>query len=842
MTPALHFTLGLAECATIRCVTIKRRERSKPFGAASQGASYTAEPLHASQPPGAEGKSLASLFAANGFSIRPSLLGSSELESPYDQSWIVYTCTRLWVRAVAGVGFKLYRSSAADAEEVPEGDPLLEQLKKPNRDMVWSQLAEADVVHRKLSGESFWFLFAPSSNGAMWQPFPAGKPITLPFAVTPVIGSAVEYTPDSAGRPIEWRFQSQGGVITAPWSSVVHFRDYDPSDPLRGLGAAEVANRQLQIAFAAEQQQQAQMKSGGPGAFAIYPNDLERSSKEAMQADLDAEASSPSASSTMKILGGGPTIVPNPATPDRMRFGDTLTWSRDVVCSAFEVPVHLVSPDASTYSNLKEAWIQLWHAVVAYLRTVELQVNEQLIKRMADAQMRRYYFAFDYAGIEALRDDQSARLKVAAEISIATGIPLATIVEVLGLDIDPSKLMEPEDDSDEPDLEGEAPQAQAPNAQPQAAIVADQALNGAQVSSLLDILRAVSEGLLTADGAVYAILAAFPLIGEERARQIVAGVNEAPSEPEPAAPPPAQTEEERALALAIERRAVAEKSPSVKIAKLETREARIEYHKRFTAKVTLPIERKLQKRIRKWLSAYERALLARVRKFAANGEVPKSFDSIAKAGESDALFASLLPDDEKAVAELRKALEGLLEQAFAAAAKDQAAELGTIALAPTDPRVMQSLETQLVKVVEGVNSTTAKRVKAAMEAELGTPTSFVELRQAIEDSLPELTVELQSVFADKTARATTIARTETAKAANSARDIQMREDGVSQTQWITEEDEAVRESHRKLDGEVRPLGEDFAPNLAHPHDDRAEAEEVINCRCIALAVVPEIDQ
>ena len=822
-------------------MTIKRRERSKPFGAALRAASYTAEPLHASQPPGAEGKSLASLFAANGFSIRPTLLGATELESPYDQSWIVYTCTRLWVRAVAGVGFKLYRSSAADAEEVPEGDPLLANLRKPNRDMVWSQLAEADIVHRKLSGESFWFLFGPNGTSGKWQPFAPGQAITLPFAITPVIGSAVDYDPDEMGHPSTWRFQAErGGTIQAPHTSVVQFRDYDPSDPLRGLGAAEVANRQLQIAFAAEQQQQAQMKSGGPGAFAIYPHDLERNAKESMQADLDAEANSPTSASTMKILGGGPSIVPNPATPDRMRFGDTLMWSRDVVCSAFEVPVHLVSPDASTYSNLKEAWIQLYNAVVAYLRTVEEQINEQLIKRLADPRMREYYFAFDYAGIEALRDDQSARLKVAAEISIATGIPLATIVEVLGLDIDPSKLMEPEDDSEDPDIEGQAPQSQAPNAQPQANMVADQALNGAQVASLLEILRAVSEGILTAEGAIAAIVAAFPFISETEARRIVNGVNEAPA-PEPAnEPPPPATDEERALALAIERRAVAEKSPSVKIAKLETREARIEYHKRFTAKVTLPIERKMQKRVRKWLSAYERALLARVRKFAANGEVPKSFAAVAKAGESDALFASLLPDDEKAVAELRKALEGLLEQAFAAAAKDQAAELGTIALAPTDPRVMQSLETQLVKVVEGVNSTTAKRVKAAMKAELGTPTNFVELRQAIEDSLPELTVELQSVFADKTARATTIARTETAKAANNARDIQMREDGVSQTQWITEEDEAVRESHQKLDGEVRPLGEDFAPNLAHPHDDRAEAEEVINCRCIALAVVPEI--
>jgi SPP1 gp7 family putative phage head morphogenesis protein len=157
----------------------------------------------------------------------------------------------------------------------------------------------------------------------------------------------------------------------------------------------------------------------------------------------------------------------------------------------------------------------------------------------------------------------------------------------------------------------------------------------------------------------------------------------------------------------------------------------------------------------------------------------------------------------------------------------------------SDPRIVRALETQKIKVVEGVHSTVAKRVKNTLDKELGQPSSFVEMRQRIEEVLPELEGSLKQVFADKTGRAGVIARTEITKATNTARELQMREEGVEQVQWISERDDDVRETHQELDGQIRPLGEDFKPQLAYPGDDRAPAEEVINCRCLLMAIVPE---
>jgi HK97 family phage portal protein len=883
------------------------------------------------------------------------MAGAFELSQPFEQSWIVNLCCRLWSRASASVRPMMWNGPGANAEEVPESDPFLQQLLRPNRDMTWAQLAEADVVHRKLSGESFWFLFGPKSTDGNWAPFDG--PITLPFSIMPVNGDAVEYDPDDMGRPAFWYFQTAGNQrLRAPWSSVVQFRDYDPADPIRGLGAAEVANRQLQIAFQAERQQEAQMRSGGPGAFVTYDHDIQRDALESFQSDLDAATQDAETAGGLKILGGGPKIVPNPATPDRMQYIDLLTWSRDVVASTFEVPVHLISPDASTYSNLQEAWRQFWIAVVGYLKTVEAQINAQLIPRMADPRFRQYVFGFDFAGIEALRNDQSARLKVAAEISLATGVDLGELVKALKLDIDGSVFASEEMDEDEEENESEEIETEdEPDpAEDQTAVVADQALNGAQVSSLLDILRAVSEGLLTVEGAVTTILAAFPFIDEEEARRIVGGVNEAPA-PAPApvaaavdpaflimrrrdiaahevkaidlAPPaymrasarrgiklheagesgqglkPQTVEDARKMAAgevteakwrkigpwiarhkvdleavqgdeitpglvsmllwgggssstsasraqayaedlvaridAEREKSAAGMEPSIKLGPLETREARAEYFRRFLRDVSLPFEKRAQKNVGKWLAGYERELLRKLRRFAETG---KDFSElVTKADEAtpNPFVSALVPDPKEWLENLNKALDDVLSQAFKAALKDQALELGGISLPMSDPRIVRALETQKIKVVEGVHSTVAKRVKNTLDKELGQPSSFVEMRQRIEEVLPELEGSLKQVFADKTGRAGVIARTEITKATNTARELQMREEGVEQVQWISERDDDVRETHQELDGQIRPLGEDFKPQLAYPGDDRAPAEEVINCRCLLMAIVPE---
>lgn len=81
--------------------------------------------------------------------------------------------------------------------------------------------------------------------------------------------------------------------------------------------------------------------------------------------------------------------------------------------------------------------------------------------------------------------------------------------------------------------------SQMPTA-PAGEVVADTALNGAQITSLKEIIEAVATGGMPAETAIQVIIAAFPAIGEVAARKIIAPLQG--FTPTPETPPPARFE------------------------------------------------------------------------------------------------------------------------------------------------------------------------------------------------------------------------------------------------------------------------------------------------------------
>ena len=55
--------------------------------------------------------------------------------------------------------------------------------------------------------------------------------------------------------------------------------------------------------------------------------------------------------------------------------------------------------------------------------------------------------------------------------------------------------------------------------------------------------------------------------------------------------------------------------------------------------------------------------------------------------------------------------------------------------------------------------------------------------------------------------------------------------------WVSTLDFRTRHSHRKLDGEIRPIGEPFSNGLMFPGDPDGAPAEVYNCRCREVATV-----
>jgi SPP1 gp7 family putative phage head morphogenesis protein len=86
------------------------------------------------------------------------------------------------------------------------------------------------------------------------------------------------------------------------------------------------------------------------------------------------------------------------------------------------------------------------------------------------------------------------------------------------------------------------------------------------------------------------------------------------------------------------------------------------------------------------------------------------------------------------------------------------------------------------------------------------------------------------------ARATLIARTETARTASVLTEARSRAIGVDQYIWKTAGDARVRKSHRALNGTAHSWD---APPLSDPPDHHSHPGQIWNCRCTALPIVME---
>ena len=157
------------------------------------------------------------------------------------------------------------------------------------------------------------------------------------------------------------------------------------------------------------------------------------------------------------------------------------------------------------------------------------------------------------------------------------------------------------------------------------------------------------------------------------------------------------------------------------------------------------------------------------------------------------------------------------------------------------PLIMPIDQKQVVKAVY-----TDSKISKKLYEKLGEDVAFLKKRIANNLSRGIATADSYSHIARNIAadsnvgfnRAMRIARTEGHRIqAQSAFDAQhkAKEKGADVVkQWDAALDKRTRESHARVDGEIRELDEKFSNGLMYPGDSKGGAAEVVNCRCALL--------
>lgn len=230
-------------------------------------------------------------------------------------------------------------------------------------------------------------------------------------------------------------------------------------------------------------------------------------------------------------------------------------------------------------------------------------------------------------------------------------------------------------------------------------------------------------------------------------------------------------------------------------------------------KAMLPLQRRMETALRGTYQRMRQDALA-----AVGGE-----RGVREGGglDVDALIERLRAKFDKMLADRMKPLYAEGVRIAASTVEDQ---LGGLTKFDTqDPAVLDFLRTKELRLM-GVNETVLDSLRKTLIEGMGATENLRDLQERV-----------RTVMNTTSARALNVARTEASQVTNGARDLAMRAEGVTRTEWITARDGHVRDTHEGLDGKVVPLGTSFVAGvrLTYPGDIDAPAEYVVACRCVS---------
>lgn len=780
------------------------RAALRPLGGGSRPSLFTPRP---SGPQGYDsvrsygggyGSGSHSFFASLGFNVDVPLDAVPNLTNAFEESVWFHAGVRVKEEAVQEAVPRLWNGDPEEQETevVTEGDLARLLTERPNKLISAVELFGRLAVDREQDGSHYWFLSVRGAGGKQ-VPVPtdaAGRIARVPDFIVPVPGGAVSIDYDDSGAPTHYAYKVRSGEVKYPADAVVPFRLYDPRNPFQGLGTAQVLARKLQLAFKAERLLAGILDNGGDGGGIVtYDADLGPDEMSRRQAVIEDQMGG-GGSTAWHVADKGAKYDRNPNTPDKLQYQELDDGVRDAVLGALRVPPPCVGVwDNATYNNLAEAKRALWTmGILPVLRWIERTINEHFIARLrVEGVPDGIVFGFDTENVEALRQDSLEAIKEARELARGgVGLSLTEALTLTGVEFD----------------ERDYPEAAE--------------------------LRTMPSGFTTLEAFLAdpgGVKAAAALVAAKGA----AGADDdddSGDEDEDDEPTPPAGERSASTGEPTHH----ERSWS--------RAARLADEVRANGPLTSAVA--------SWLADYERAQVRHLEAFAA-GEVgePRGVremdpsDWAVASGLSHADIAALNLNAAEWGARLDSRVRAILTDIFEETARETAAFIGAdgTGLTGADPRVRAILAEQRIKLVEGVTSTVAKRVRKAILSAYKDDHTIASLTGHIERALPELTKALQRVFRDKEARAQTIARTETGHASNTARVEQARSEGVGFIKWVTAgaTDPNVRPTHRANDGLMVPVGGTFPNGLRYPHDPEGPAGEVINCRCTPVPVVED---
>ena len=335
-------------------------------------------------------------------------------------STYVYACIQLIARSVASVPWGTYKQKANGEWVEIQAHPMTALIERPTPFHNRKDLLEGMVQHLYLGGNAiFTKVRAGGTVAELWQ---------LPPDAIKVIPSQKDF--------IDHYFYELDGVRQRfEQKDIIHNKFNDPANPYWGMAPLLAGARTVDTDVEAVRFQKVSLQNRAisDGIF-TFENHLTKDQWEEARLMVREQHQGIDNARTPWILGAGAKWQQMSLSPVELDFLNSRKFSREEICSIFNVPPPMIGIlENSTYNNIETARKIFWQdCIVPLLEDIKSCFNLSLAPEFGQG----IELSFDLSNVEALQTSNAEKMTTAQTL-FGMGVPFNEINQRLELGFDP---------------------------------------------------------------------------------------------------------------------------------------------------------------------------------------------------------------------------------------------------------------------------------------------------------------------------------------------------------------------------------------------------------------------
>lgn len=713
--------------------------------------------------------------------------GSAKATSPYKQVSLVYTCINKLINSVMGLPLVL---STID-EKIVESGPAYELLFN-NPSLSWSRFVIESIGNYALYRDVFWIFSDDPNKKIIVVPGNRMRALTVDGSVN--------------GDLLAWEFRDYNGQLSIKsLDEVWHWKNFNPYLRHKGLGPASAAEQNINYTFAAELLNASALANGAElGVILSVPGSLTPDQVALIREQFDSRQTGPAKARKTAVVTGGAKVESAANSMADLEVAKLTEMSDKKICSVFEVPPGVAGLiTEAQYSHGPAMRDFIFNTIIPLTTLFADQITAGILNRFSSTKLLSGGFdAIDksnarfYGGYKNLPLTTNKQFRFARTRAVAFQ----------------SKAFAWFDASQHPVVMEATQEA------------SEKMLKLAPYIPVNDIVAANDLPYQPTEAGKYV----WKNMGEVPADYILAAGLEGltgPSLPEGTTPgetTPTETSPEKSV----------RDNPCESVVKDEQR--KLDIWRKWTNS-WYPIEKEFASVLRIFFIDQQKQLIKKL--YAAMPD-SKSASNETRATNDEIIarvvFDLTVEDDKIRIINntfFLKASELGIRQVFNEVAGLAGDKLNQAVEAAKRSQWLRGKLLTSAQKITGVNRTTQNMVANQLKQGLEAGETVTDLASRIKKVLPGISSRAQS-----------IARTSTAGAVGSGRHEGMKDAKVDKKGWLDAHDDAVREAHKEA-GRKYADGIDVGlpfivdgESLMFPGDPSGSAGNIINCRCIEIAL------